>query len=71
VVDVVVAANLYKSITRVGEVKRINVMVDIILKTEGECELSDEPLKITAATVSDKANLTWGYCTANQSGCAG
>lgn len=74
VVDVVVAANLYKSITRVGEVKRINVMVDIILKTEEEIlafDISDEALEIAAATVSDKANFTWGYCTANQGGCPG
>ena len=50
-------------------------MLDIILKTEEETipsfEVSDEALEIAAATVSDKANFTWGYCTANQGGCPG
>ena len=34
-------------------------------------DISDEALEIAAGTVSDKANFTWGYCTANQGGCPG
>jgi hypothetical protein len=55
-------------------VKRINAMVDITLKTEEEIlafDVSDEALEIVAATVSEKANFTWGYCTALQGGCPG
>ena len=33
--------------------------------------VSDEALEIAAGTVSDKANFTFGVCTANQSGCPG
>jgi hypothetical protein len=33
--------------------------------------VSDEALEIAASTVSDKANFTFGVCTANQSGCPG
>ena len=39
-------------------------MVDITLKTEEEIlafDVSDEALEIAAATVSDKANFTWGF----------
>jgi hypothetical protein len=60
--------------TGVGEAKRINAMLDITLKTEEEIldfDVSDEALEIAAGTVSDKANFTFGYCTANQSGCPG
>ena len=42
-------------------------MVYITLKTDEEIlafDVSDEALEIAAATVSDKANFTWGYCTA-------
>ena len=49
-------------------------MVYITLKTDEEIlafDVSDEALEIAAATVSDKANFTWGYCTANQGGCPG
>ena len=49
-------------------------MVDIILKTEEEIlafDVSDEALKIAVASASGKANFNWGYCTANQDGCAG
>ena len=49
-------------------------MVDITLKTEEEIlafDISDEALEIVAAAVSDKANFTWGYCTALQGGCPG
>jgi hypothetical protein len=49
-------------------------MVDISLKTEEEIlafDVSDEALENAAATVTDKANFTWGYCTANQGGCPG
>ena len=55
-------------------------MVDITLKTEEEIEeeipafdVSDEALEIAAGTVSDKANFTWGVCTAlgSQIGCPG
>ena len=49
-------------------------MVDIILKTEEEIlgfDVSDEALEIAAASVSGKADFTWGYCTANQGGCPG
>jgi hypothetical protein len=57
--------------------KRINAMVDIILKTEDEIilafDVSDEALEIAAGTVSDKTNFTWGVCTAlgSQIGCPG
>jgi hypothetical protein len=60
--------------TGVGEAKRINAMVDITLKTEEEIlafDVSDEALEIAAGTVSDKANFTFGVCTANQAGCPG
>ena len=56
------------------QAKRINSMVDITLKTEEEIlafDVSDEALEIAAGTVSDKANFTFGVCTANQSGCPG
>jgi hypothetical protein len=49
-------------------------MVDITLKTEEEIlafDISDEALEIAAGTVSDKANFTFGVCTANQGGCPG
>jgi hypothetical protein len=49
-------------------------MVDVTLKTEEEIlafDVSDEALEIATGTVSDKANFTWGYCTANQVGCPG
>jgi len=49
-------------------------MVDISLKTEEEIlafDVSDEALENAAVTVTDKANFTWGYCTANQGGCPG
>jgi hypothetical protein len=51
-------------------------MADITLKTEEEIilafEVSDEALEIAAGTVSDKANFTWGVCTAlGQYGCPG
>jgi hypothetical protein len=39
-------------------------MLDITLKTEEEIlafDVSDEALEIVAATVSDKANFTWGF----------
>ena len=32
---------------------------------------ADEALEIAVGTVSDKANFTFGVCTANQSGCPG
>jgi hypothetical protein len=52
-------------------------MTDITLKTEDEIILafdaSDEALEIAAGTVSDKANFTFGVCTAlgSQIGCPG
>jgi hypothetical protein len=52
-------------------------MVDITLKTETEEEIlafdvSDEALEIATGKVSDKANFTWGICTAlSQTGCPG
>ena len=49
-------------------------MADITLKTEEEIlvfDISDEALEIAAGTVSDKANFTWGVCTALQGGCPG
>jgi hypothetical protein len=51
-------------------------MADIILKTEEEIlalDISDEALEIAAGTASDKANFTWGVCTAlgSQYGCPG
>ena len=52
-------------------------MMDITLKAEDEIilafDVSDEALEIAAGTVSDKANFTWGVCTAlgSQIGCPG
>ena len=42
------------------------------MKTDEEMlAFSDEALEIAVGTVSDKANFTFGVCTANQSGCPG
>ena len=44
------------------------------VKTDEEMlafDVSDEALEIAAGTVSDKANFTWGVCTALQGGCSG
>ena len=45
------------------------------VKTDEEIlafDVSDEVLEIAAGTVSDKANFTWGVCTAlSQNGCPG
>ena len=44
------------------------------VKTDEEIlafDVPDEALEIAVGTVSDKANFTFGVCTANQRGCPG